>query len=48
MINILTPIWQWVIENRFEMERILKTIKYWWFYDAELIFYNPAVKYYVK
>lgn len=24
MLNIIIPMWQWVMENRFEIERLLK------------------------
>ena len=28
MMNIIIPIWQWVIENRFEIEKIWRYMKY--------------------
>ena len=27
MLNIIIPMWQWVMENRFEIERICKNIE---------------------
>lgn len=27
MINIIAPIWEWVMENRFELEKIIFCLK---------------------
>ena len=27
MINIIIPMWQWIIENRFEIERLFKNME---------------------
>lgn len=47
-MNVIIPIWQWIMENRFEMERIIKTILHYFVADVEVIEYFPTVKFFVE
>lgn len=48
MMNIAIPVWQWVIENKLEIERILKTILHYFVPNVEVIQYPPVAKFFVK
>lgn len=47
-MNIIIPIWQWIMENRFEIERVAKFIWHYHIPNVTVIQYPPAVKFFIN